>query len=63
MERNIKEKRKIVINGCDTGSVRIGEKALVIINGKLAKTSTVVSAMVSSKRVYIETKNSIYTTV
>ena len=53
--------KRIIIDGCDMGSLRIGERAKVFVNGQVLLTSAVVSTVVAGGHIYIETQNSIYT--
>jgi hypothetical protein len=54
------ERKKVIIDGCDMGSLQIGERAKVFVNGQVLLTSAVVNKVVAGGHVYIETKNTIY---
>ena len=54
-------KNVVLVTGCDMGSLKIGQSAMVFCeNGDIIQTSPVESYRVSSKLVYIETGHTIY---
>lgn len=56
-----KIKNVILVNGCDMGSLKVGQSATVFCqNGDIVQTSPVENYRVSSKVVYIETDHTIY---
>lgn len=56
-----KFKKVVLVTGCDMGSLKIGQSAMVFCeNGDIIQTSPVESYKVSSKLVYIETEHTIY---
>lgn len=56
-----KIKKVILVNGCDMGSLKIGQSAMVFCeNGDIVQTSPVEGYRVSSKLIYIETDHTIY---
>lgn len=56
-----KIKNVILVNGCDMGSLKIGQSAMVFCqNGDIVQTSPVENYRVNSKVVYIETDHTIY---
>lgn len=55
-----KEKKSVEISFCDLGSLKKGESATLVADGKLIATSPVIAYHVAGGRVTIETENTIY---
>ena len=58
------EKKEKKIRGCDVGSLKVGQPAVIYSEeGQILKTSPVVSYIKAGGVVIIETKNTVYKTV